>query len=152
MINQPIRPARDSDPAAIAALVRRWKLEQQRTPSDDTIVEQVVRLCTQGPACDVLVGEIDGVVLGYVIVHWIPFPMLGGLEGYVSDLLVESAGRGAGLGSRLIDKVEALARDKGCVRLMLNNAIAAESFQRGFYPKRGYRRRDEFANMVKVLG
>jgi len=29
--------------------------------------------------------------------------------------------------------------------------VAAESFQRAFYPKLGFRQREEFANMVKPL-
>jgi len=34
---------------------------------------------------------------------------------------------------------------------MLNNRIATESFRRSFYPKLGFRNRDEFANLVKAL-
>jgi GNAT superfamily N-acetyltransferase len=150
-MDEQIRSGKESDAAAIVAVIRQWKLEERKTPIDDGAVERVVRLCTQSPECDVLVAEAHGRILGYVIVHWIPFPMLGGVEGYISDLLVGSAGRGAGVGSRLIAKVEATARDKGCVRLMLNNRIAAESFKREFYPKHGFQRRDEFANMIKML-
>ena len=37
------------------------------------------------------------------------------------------------------------------IRSMLNNRTAAESFKRAFYTKLGYRVRDEFANLVKLL-
>jgi GNAT superfamily N-acetyltransferase len=98
-----------------------------------------------------LVAEVQAQVLGYVVVHWIPFPMIGGTEGYVSDLIVERDARGAGVGSRLIARIEALARERGCHRLMLNNRVTSESFRREFYPKRGFRRRDDFAGFVKTL-
>jgi GNAT superfamily N-acetyltransferase len=103
------------------------------------------------PACGVFVAESGDAVAGFILVHWVPFAMLGGTEGYISDLIVAAESRGAGIGRTLIHAVEEEARNRGCVRLMLNNRIAAKSFQRGFYPKIGYRHREDFANFVKVL-
>jgi GNAT superfamily N-acetyltransferase len=77
--------------------------------------------------------------------------MLGGTEAYVSDLIVRRDQRGRGVGRRLVAVVEAEARRRGCVRVMLNNRIAAESFRRSFYLKLGFRVRDDFANLVKAL-
>jgi ribosomal protein S18 acetylase RimI-like enzyme len=90
-------------------------------------------------------------VRGFIVVHWLPFPMLGGTEAYISDLIVAREARGRGVGRELVAAVERDARARSCVRLMLNNRIGSESFQRGFYPKLGFRVRDEFASLVKVL-
>jgi len=89
--------------------------------------------------------------LGYILVHWIPFPLIKGHEGYISDLVVEEKHRGRGLGSDLMSAVEAEARQRRCCRLMLNNPKKAESYKRAFYKKRGFEEREHFSNFVKML-
>ena len=93
----------------------------------------------------------NGDVLAYLILHWIPFPALPGLEVYISDLLVASKARGQGLGHELILAAEEEAQSRGAKRLMLNNRKGAESYDRQFYAKKGFAERIAFANFVKVL-
>jgi GNAT superfamily N-acetyltransferase len=124
-----VRSANPADVAAIAALVCQWKADEGRTTIDEAGIEQAVRACVEAAGCDVLVG--------YLVLHRIPFPMLEGAEGYISDLIVERTMRGAGVGSQLIRIAEARARERRCKRLILNNRITAQSFIRQFYPKRG---------------
>ena len=88
---------------------------------------------------------------GYALTHWIPFPLLAGMEAYVSDLMVSPAFRGLGVGSQLLEAVEAEAEKRHCVRVMLNNPKEAESFRRNYYRKRGYQERINFANFVKIM-
>src|SRR3569833_200892 len=113
--------------------------------------EVAVRNCIDEPGSDIFVAEAAGKVVGYAAVHWIPFPMLHGREGYISDLLIAPEWRGYGFGGRLVLAVEIRARELGCVRLMLNNRIAGESFGRGFFRKAGFLQRTDFANFVKSL-
>ncbi|MYK34394.1 MAG: GNAT family N-acetyltransferase, partial [Chloroflexi bacterium] len=108
--------------------------------------------CIGQPGHEIILAVAEDQVGAYVAVHWVPFPMLGGREGYVSDLIVGADWRGHGLGNRLMEAVEARAGEMGCERLMLNNRIAAESFERGFFAKAGFRQRTDFANFVKPLG
>lgn len=150
-MNVAIRSATDGDSAGIVSLIRQWKSDGSEDTFDESPLTRAVRDCVQSGTTDVLVGEASGRVLGYIVVHWIPFPMIGGTEGYISDVIVDRAARGIGLGTRLVASVEAMARDRGTQRLMLNNRISDESFVRGFYPKLGFRWRNEFANFVKVL-
>lgn len=89
--------------------------------------------------------------LGYLNAHFGHFPMIGGTELYVSDLLVDSAFRGRGIGSELIEEAEAWARNHGCVRMMLINLRTDQSYHRKFYPSCGFTERDAAANMVKSL-
>jgi len=150
MMNSILRPATASDCGRIADLVA--TLVRERGGSiDSDAVETTVLSCLDDPGSEILVAEAEGVVVGYVAVHWIPFPMLGGIEGYISDLIVASDLRGTGLGGRLIGEVERRARELGCVRLMLNNRLSAESYRRGFFGKSGFLERDDFASFVKRL-
>ena len=80
-----------------------------------------------------------------------PFPLLRGREAYVTDLLVDYPERNTGAGTALLDTAVGLARREGCLRLMLNNYREAESFRRGFYARRGWRERTEFANFIRIL-
>jgi GNAT superfamily N-acetyltransferase len=78
--------------------------------------------------------------------------LLSGPEGYVSELFVAEGARGRGVGTRLIEAVEALARERGCSRLLLLNVRERESYERGFYAARGWQERPGVANFIKPLG
>jgi ribosomal protein S18 acetylase RimI-like enzyme len=93
----------------------------------------------------------NGEALGYLVVHWIPFPAVHGLEGYISDLIVGSQARGRGLGRALLQSAEEEARSRGAHRLMLNNRRSAESYARQFYAKNGFSERVGFSNFIKQL-
>jgi GNAT superfamily N-acetyltransferase len=146
-----VRRATPEDGAAVAALVLGWAEERGREPLGAASLAQAVEECLNTPGHEVWVAEAGGLLLGYAAVHWIPFPLIYGREGYLSDLLVAQAGRGRRVGSRLLAQVEARARELGCVRVLLNNARNSEAFAREFYPKQGYQERTQFANYVKYL-
>jgi len=146
-----IRSATGSDCDSIAALIVELRMEEHGTSLDRAEVASVVRSAIACATTSVLVAEQAAGVLGFIVVHWLPFPMLAGTEAYVSDLIVGRQSRGQGIGRDLVAAAEQEARARSCVRLMLNNRVTAESFQRAFYPKLGFRVRNEFANLVKVL-
>lgn len=146
-----IRRACDGDCEAIVDVIAALRHEEQGVTADREPVAGAVRTVLNSSAAAVYVAERGAVVAGFVVVHWVPFPMLGGTEAYVSDLIVRRDQRGRGVGRRLVAVVEDEARRRGCVRVMLNNRIAAESFRRAFYLKLGFRVRDDFANLVKAL-
>lgn len=103
------------------------------------------------PDHQIYVAAHESSLVGYVAVHWIPFPLLGGREGYISDLVVRGDRRGGGVGTRLLAVVEERARELGCRRLMLNNRLTSDAFTSGFYAKQGFAERDTYANFVKTL-
>ncbi len=78
--------------------------------------------------------------------------VISSLESDDHQLLVaEENGEVVGyLSLQLLKAAEERARSTGCFRLMLNNRLDAQSFQRDFYPKNGFQRR-EVANFVKAL-
>ena len=146
--------SRDDVPA-LARLVADYKIEGM--PSTDAAAiaaeagEQLSK-CLDDAACRIVfVARCGTEACGYAVVHWVPLPILRGTEGYVSDLVVSRAHRGGGLGTALLAAVEAEARRRGCVRLMLNNGKDSEAFERGFYPKHGFAERVRVANFVRSL-
>ena len=158
-VNRPrwnVRPATSADTPAIAAILRGlgWFTYVNNEPSahTETRIEEHLRTCLADDGHTVLVAEgTKGAVLGYVAVHWLPYLILPGPEGYVSELFVVESARGAGLGTKLPEAVKDIAIGRGCSRLMLLNRKTRESYQRGFYRKLGWEERAEFANFVLHL-
>ncbi len=149
-----VRDLRPSDLPVLAELIRAFRRERgefEESEAEAASVLQMLSQCGESPGHDLIVAERAGEAVGYLALHRIPFPMLAGSEGYVSDLLVRSSLRGAGIGKSLLAEAERRARQSGCVRLMLNNRLAAESYARGFFVAVGFRERRSFASFVKPL-
>ena len=150
-----IRIAFRDDVPALAALVASYRAESDPAADVRSITadaaEQFARCLDDAERGIVYVADTDGDVRGYAAVHWVPLPLIRGTEGYLSDLVVRSDARGHGIGRELLAAVERAARDRGCVRLMLNNGREAESYRRGFYAKHGFVERTRVANFVKRL-
>jgi GNAT superfamily N-acetyltransferase len=155
-MNIKIRLATIQDAEQLADIIASYWLEGRASfPEDNgrSYARQLLRNCmSEVDNHAVYVAEEDsGALCGYVTVHWIPFPLLHGIECYISDLVVGASSRGKGIGTRLLAVVEAEARRKGCCRLMLNNRHDSVSFKRGFYIKAGFAERTGFSNFVKTL-
>lgn len=140
---------RDSD--ALVRIITDYRNETARSEPDRQAIAAALTPFAASTEHRLLVAERTGQVIGYTAFHFVPFPMVQGIEAYVSDLLVSAAARGSGVGALLLRSVEVEARARGCVRLMLNNHKTDASYLRGFYRKHEFRQRDEFANLVKVL-
>jgi GNAT superfamily N-acetyltransferase len=114
-------------------------------------LESLLAMLLRAPEAKAFVAVADGKVVGFVNCHFCPFPLLMGLECYISDLLVHPDYRGRSIGEGLLTTVRQLAESKGIKRLMLNNSKKSEAYSRSFYIKNGFRERDGFANFVKSL-
>jgi GNAT superfamily N-acetyltransferase len=151
-----IREAIEADAAGIAQLLRgisELKSVSAQTPQQThSVVSRALAVATTSNASMILIGVTDeGVVAGYCAVHWVPFLFLPGPEAYITELFIRPGDRSGGLGSELLREVEARARRRGCSRLSLLNNRDRESYQRGFYSKRGWVERDRMANFVAQL-
>jgi ribosomal protein S18 acetylase RimI-like enzyme len=145
-----IRAAADRDVDGVVDVLAEFARESGGAAFDAERVRGLVGEYVDTGERVIYVADREGVV-GYIAVHWVPFPMLGGREGYISDLVVRASARSQGIGSQLLAAVEARARELSCARLMLNNRLASESYAQWFYTKRGFHERDAFANLVKAL-
>lgn len=151
-----IRKAEPSDVPAIADLLRSLKLfahiEAEAPQRTGERVARHFAQCTADDSHLILVAETpDGAVAGYCAVHWLPYLMLAGPEGYVSELFVREEHRGQGIGRRLLEAIKTEAQKRGCSRLDLLNIRKRESYRRQFYAKQGWEERDA-ANFVLHLG
>jgi GNAT superfamily N-acetyltransferase len=87
-------------------------------------------------------------LLGFISVHWEPYLIHTGLDGYISELFIEDKSRSQGIGAKLLEIVIEEGRERGCVRLMLLNPKTRESYARGFYTKHGWQEWDDAAIFV----
>lgn len=61
------------------------------------------------------------------------------LIGYVSDMVVDEAHRGRGIGTRILDQLILWAKQRGCARIELNSGFERKEAQ-AFYERRGFKR------------
>ena len=112
-------------------------------------VKSHIEQCRADNSHSAFVAEtLDGEIVGYVSVHWLPYLFLQGLEGYVSELFVRESARGQGIGRELLQTIGTEAKARGCVRLSLINLRNRESYLRQFYIKVGWEERTEAANFI----
>jgi GNAT superfamily N-acetyltransferase len=103
-----IRPARLEDAEAIAALFT----DEGYPAGSSDIAERLERF--DSPYSTVRVAVIDGQVTGFVAVHVMPRFEHGDRIARVLALVVEAGSRDRGLGHRLMEEAEAIARQTGC--------------------------------------
>ena len=155
-MNIHIRSAEADDAPTIAELLRSLGLFAHITAEEPQVTEaRVARqltLCQADDSHSVFVAENPaGDIVGYGAVHWLPYLILTGPEGYVSELFVRDSCRGQGIGRQLLEVIKAEARERGCSRLMLINMRKRESYQRQFYHKQGWEERPDAANFVYLF-
>jgi len=152
-----IRPVVLEDAALIADLIREVALElgwpRPEDPGQSVAqVSRQLRACFASPAAHtVLVASGADRVEGYLSVHWLPYLLLPGPVGYVSELFVRPQARSAGCGGALLAEAEAEGRARGGFRLELFNKRDRESYRRGFYGKQGWAEREDLAVFNRSL-
>ena len=149
-----IRAAQPDDAAGIADLIVRLGTFQryfEGLPAD-AIQKQVgkqLNSCLVDNSHTVLVAvTAPDRIVGYAAVHWLPYLFMPGPEGFVSELFIEDAARGQGIGTQLLESVKQESQARGCARLSLINIRDRESYQRGFYAKLGWQERPDAANFI----
>ena len=151
-----IRPAGFPDAPALASLLREtgwFEAINSKTPAEATEhVQFQLAECLADESHSVYVSlDETGQVVGYVSVHWLAYLFLPGPEGYISELFLRPTARGQGLGSALLETVKQEARERGAHRLSLLNGKQRESYERGYYDKKGWLERKSMANFIYTL-
>lgn len=151
-----IRPATPRDAPAVAAILRAlgWfeHVANARPGEAEARVARHLALCA-GESHAVLAAEdASGAVLGYAAAHWIPYLMLPGPEGYVSELFVREDARGRGVGKKLLAAIRAEAERRNCWKLHLVNGKGRDSYRRAYYKKNGWEERPDIADFILPLG
>jgi GNAT superfamily N-acetyltransferase len=127
-----VRPARREDVRAIVDLIRELavyeKLEHLATATPEALEPQ---LFGERPACECLVGEQGGAVVGFALFfpNFSTFLCRPGL--YLEDLYVQPAARGTGLGRQFLVRLAQIAVERGCGRFewsVLDWNVGAQRF------------------------
>ncbi len=149
-----IRKAQTNDAASMAEILREigWSERRNSMPLEQVSgpIEELIdhsKKDSEGHTIYVAVNE-ENKAIGFINVHWVPFVMLGGVEGYVSDVFVSPGASGMGAGRLLIDAVMQEGKERDAYRLMLTNGKEKPSYKRGFYSKAGWTERPKVANFV----
>ena len=125
-----VRPARSSDLDAVWPLARDFAttFRVQRAAFDVAFATLIADDRTW-----LLVAEERAVVAGYVLASWHQTFLANGPVCWVEELMVSEAFRARGVGSTLMEAVEAKARGNGCAYVSLASRRAV-----GFYMGIGY--------------
>ena len=155
-----IRRAVPEDARALARLLRSigWFRRMENETEEETaghVGTELLR-CLADESHSIYVAlstaaSDDSDMVAYVAVHWLPYLIKTGPEGFISELFVHERARGQGLGTELLDAVIAEAVTRGCSRLQLINFRDRESYERGFYTKAGWEERATAASFVYEL-
>jgi GNAT superfamily N-acetyltransferase len=151
-----IRPATTEDAAGLMEVVSSVGWFDEMLPDDPAqrvrvIAGNLVRLA-ESPVHDILVAELqDDGIAGYLNMHRQPCLTFATPEGFISELFIRDDCRGKGIGGRLLEEAERLARERGWWRLHLVNHRERDSYRRGFYESRGWEERPDMADFVLRL-
>lgn len=113
-----LRPAAPRDIGTILGFIRELA-EYERAPQEVVATPESLHehLFGHTPACEAIIGEIDGEPRGFAL-YFHNFSTWKGKPGlYLEDLYVQPACRGAGLGKALFRRVARVASERGCPRL-----------------------------------
>lgn len=151
-----IRPATRGDAPALTSLIRGlgWLTLFNAEPPDTSQrrVAHHLDRCLADDSHSIYLAETSaGEVAGYAAVHWLPYLIFQGPEGFISELFIAESARDQGIGSQLLAAIKAEAQERGCIRLSLLNNRERESYRRGFYDKQGWHERQNYANFTYPL-
>ncbi|MCG8548159.1 MAG: GNAT family N-acetyltransferase [Alphaproteobacteria bacterium] len=150
MPNPKIREATAEDADGVAALVNNVLREQFDRATIPDLTPVAARAIERDGHWYFVAMDGEKIV-GYCALHRVPFLLMGGDEGYLSELFIDGGQRGGGIGGALLDKAVATAKAQGFQRLRLINMRNRDSYKRGFYTKRGWRERPDGADFVLDL-
>lgn len=127
-----LRPAEATDALVLADLLR-----QMGYPNTEGFIDRRVRELDAHPDALVQVAEAQGVVLGFIALHFLPQIATAGDFCRVNYLCVTERARGLGIGATLLRFAEARARSRGCDRIELHSGERRVDAHR-FYRREGY--------------
>jgi GNAT superfamily N-acetyltransferase len=113
-----IRNAIDKDADHIAIL-----LAQLGYPNDSAFVRRRLAILAERETAQVFVAEQDSIVVGFLSFDREPAFHRDGWIGAITAMCVLDTCRGQGIGKRLVEAAEELAKQRGCVRIAVASGV-----------------------------
>lgn len=133
-----IRAARPGDRDRVFALLK--QLAASFAPDRYAFDESFAFLLHDDATSVFLVAEDPtGLVTGYALTTITPLLYTNGKSAQLQELVVDNHSRGNGVGTALIEKVEAVCRERGVKQLTVASRRSAD-----FYERLGYRSTADF--------
>ena len=130
--------AKSSDIPALCDLLESLFTQEAEFKSDrDAQVRGLKSVIENNDVGDILVVRDNDHVIAMVNVLYTVSTALGARVGILEDMVVSSAGRGSGVGSKLLERAMEFAKEKGCQRITLLTDHDNEGAHR-FYQKHGF--------------
>ena len=130
--------AESSDIPALCDLLESLFTQEAEFKSDrDAQVRGLKSVIENDDVGDILVVRDNDNVIAMVNILYTVSTALGARVGILEDMVVSSAGRGSGVGSKLLERAMEFAKEKGCQRITLLTDHDNEGAHR-FYQKHGF--------------
>lgn len=134
-----VRVAADRDISAVLALYGQADLDDGRVLSLADARRLLARFA-EYPDYTLYVAELDGAVVGsFALLIMDNVGHLGTPSTVAEDVVVAAELRGRGIGSAMMQEAGAIARAKGCYKLLLSSNLKRERAH-AFYESLGYER------------
>lgn len=127
-----VRDATGEDAVSVAAL-----LAELGYPNTPEFTAARIGAFSDRPSSHILIAEIDGVVSGFLAFDAQPLFHQSGKIGCIMALCVTESVRGRGVGRALVEQIESIAREMGCVKLSVASGLRRTETHR-FYENLGY--------------
>lgn len=146
-----IRTAVASDVPPLLSLVRRYWEFEGIAEFDALRLELLLqRLVGSAQLGQIFVAASGAELQGYLALVYVLSLEHGGLMAEIDEFFVLPAARARGVGGQLLAAAEHTLRERGCVRLQLQLAVA-NAAARSFYERRGYTGRAGYQLLDKPL-
>lgn len=130
-----IRELKKEDASYVAELIRQLT---KNILEEENLISRLEKLAAP-QNYQYYAAEADGKILGFAGLAWHPIPSKG-LIAWVEEVVVDEKARGQGIGKLLMEKLLALAQEKGCTQIKLTTGNLAA---KGLYEKLGFAVKEE---------
>ena len=144
----PVRPARPEDFEAVTSLLEDLGRPKILGTEREAEARDLYVSWLEDPALEAYVAEVDGTVAGFVDLQFVNRLNFDAPQAWIPDLIVRENARSRRVGTALVARAEAAARERGAFALTLESANW-RTRAHAFYRRQGMT--DSAKEFVKLL-